>query len=164
MKKLSMLILVCMAMVVFLGTEVFAQKREKGNHKRFQMTRLCLLTDALDLTEEQAAKVFPIIKKYDKKRKSLHQERKKVIKEFQDKVTSDQIAEVDINQFVTSWEEILIKHTKIGKQEFNELSSVLDKGQQARYLLFRVHFPQKMRQLFKLFKQVRHGRALRDEG
>ena len=160
MKKLSILILVGMAMVVFLGGEVFAQKREKGNHKRFQMTRLCLLTDALDLTEEQAAKVFPIIKKYDKERKRLHQERKKVIKEFQDKVKSDQIAKGDINQFVTSWEETQIKRTKIGKQEFNELSSALDKGQQARYLLFRIHFPQKMRQLFK---QMRHGRALRDK-
>ena len=149
-----------MAMVVFLGTEVFAQKREKGNHKRYQMTRLCLLTDELDLTEEQAAKVFPIIKKYDKERKRLHQERSRIIKEFQDKVKNDQIAEGDINQFVTSWDKTRIKRTKIGKQEFNELSSALDKEQQARYLLFRIHFPQKMRQLFK---QMRHGRALRDK-
>lgn len=160
MKKFNILILVCMAVVVFLGNEVFAQKCGEGKHKRFQMTRLCLLTDELDLTEEQAAKVFPIINKYDKERKRLHQERNRIIKEFQDKVKSDQIVEGDINQFVTLWEETQVKRTTIGKQEFNELSSALDKGQQARYLLFRIHFPQKMRQLFK---QMRHGRALRDK-
>ena len=154
MKKFSILIFV----VAFLASGVFAQPKGKDFYKRFEMIRLWLLTDELNLTEAQATKVFPIIKKYNEKKKGLFQQRNQLVNDFREKFKKGKITEEDIGQLLKSWEEIRIKGIRIDKEEFKELSSVLSKEQQARYLLFKMRFPHEIR---KILKQMRQRKALR---
>ena len=81
-----------------------------------------------------------------------------MVDDFREKFKKGKITKEDIGQLLKSWEEIRIKEIRIDKEEFKEVSSVLSKEQQARYVLFKMRFPHERR---KILKQMRKRKALR---
>jgi len=119
--------------------------KERKIMERIQTLRMWKLTKALDLDQETAAELFPILNKYDKKRARIEREIREDIKELRKALKED-----DTGRIIRLTDEIQDKRNKlckINRDEMKEVGRVLDLKQQARYILFQQEFRRHIRDI-----------------
>jgi len=127
-----------------LSSPLLAQPpKEKRVRERIQMLRMWKLTEELDLTEKEAAELFPIFGKYDKKRARLHRQRRKLLEELRDLI-QEGAPSARINEVIRRLEDNYRALSRMREEEWEEVKRVLTPDQQARYILFHERFARDM--------------------
>lgn len=135
-----------MSLIAFADVQEDKSPYRKGIRENIQMLRLLKMTQALDLTEEQASKIFPAINRVEK-------EKMKINKEISQKITELKLIldkeKLDENEIQNVMEDLKgLRSLLKGKDE--ELESVLEENltlvQRAKYLLFMVDFYRGLRE------------------
>lgn len=104
--------------------------------------RLLRMTKALDLTEEQAAKIFPVANRIEKEKMELNRQLNQEIRELRSLLQNQELEETKIKEKVLKIKNL--RESIRSKEE--EFESFLEKnltiGQQAKYILFNIDFAQ----------------------
>lgn len=134
---LSLVVLVGLAFASAQDNEM--QKRQKVRENLVTL-RLLRLTQALDLTEEQTAKIFPSINRIEKEKMDIQKRMSADIRDLRLMINGPTPKEADI--------EIKYKNVRAAQQSIKdkdaELDEFLEKNltsiQKAKYLLFQIEF------------------------
>jgi Spy/CpxP family protein refolding chaperone len=142
LKKIAFLFLSMM----FFGRLTFVSAQPNGWQNRQKVRenlitlRLLRLTQALDLTEEQAARIYPVINRIEKDKSEIQKQMSVDIADLRLLVNEPAPREADIDaknrKIKAARESIRVKDVELDEFLEKNLTTV----QKARYLLFQIEF------------------------
>ncbi|RLA92987.1 MAG: hypothetical protein DRG69_07925 [Deltaproteobacteria bacterium] len=147
-------VLVVTLSLLLLSTALWAAPRGPQERRReLEMLRMWKLTEELDLSEEEAAKVFPLLRRYSRKRQQLQRQRWRLLQELRgllDEEAPPERLKEKMRQIEAKTREL----EELRWKEWQELKKTLSTEKQARYLLFHERFA---RDLWKILRRGPKG-------
>ncbi len=134
------------------------EKRRDRVLDRIEMMRMWRMTDALNLTEEEGAALFPFLRDLDGKRRDLNEERGWVMRELRDTIKGENPDPEAVNGLIDRLTKVRAGIRDLEDRELKRVREILDPEQVARYIVFERDFEQEIRDL--IF-QARHPDELR---
>jgi preprotein translocase subunit YajC len=137
-----------LAFLVFCGVVVFGQERNQGNGAQNRQTvrenlatlRLLRLTKALDLNEEQAAKIFPTVNRIEKEKLSIQRNMTADIQSLRQIIADPAPKEIELAAKIKSVKDA--QH--LIRQKDDELETFLEANlttvQRGKYVIFEIEF------------------------
>lgn len=139
-------------------------------HKRMEMMKMWHLTDALNLSEEEAQKFFPRYKALGEELKQIGEQQKALLEQIREKAENgEDIDKRDLDRIVKEVSEL--EQTRIERKQkfFEGLDDMLSPNQRARYLGFDLRFRKELREGIRdrhgpegMKKRKKMGRMKRD--
>ncbi len=124
--------------------------------ERIGMMRIWKLTEALDLDEKTALRLFPVLHKFDKKRVEMHESAGKDKKELR-----EALEEESYEQIKGILKRLERKHRELqelNEEEKAELRDILTIEQQAKFILFHHDFERRVKKIVAEAKERRFAR------
>jgi|UniRef100_A0A7V3VUQ3 Spy/CpxP family protein refolding chaperone len=142
MKKIIFLVL---PILLLFAQEEFERKDPREIIER---VRIYKLTEALDLSEEQAAKLFPHLKEMRKNEQEFQRQRMELLKDLKD-LLNRKADESEIIKVLNRYQELQKKRMESQINEIEGIKKILTPEQQAKFLIFQEEFEQEIRELIK---------------
>jgi len=121
-------------------------QNQKKIRENINTLRLLRMTQALDLTEEQAAKIFPAMTRISKEKREIYKEIGQKMKELRLILTKEKPEEHEIESVI----EDLKRLRNAIQSKDKELEKIIEKNlnlvQKAKYLIFAVDFYRGLRE------------------
>ncbi len=156
------------ALTVFVGVVpvVFAQPPWGGhrchddspmddNLDRLETLKMWKLTERLNLTDEQAAKLFPLMHKYRLKKDSLRVRERDLLDQLRDAVSRNADS-VEILEIIDAIATARAEECQVETDFYQQIRGILSARQQAEFVLFEVEFRRKMMDLIRQMHRGRH--------
>jgi Spy/CpxP family protein refolding chaperone len=121
---------------------------EKDPRAIIEKVRIYLLTEKLDLSEEQAVKFFPKLNDLRKVEEDFQKERMDIIAKLETQV-QDKASEKDLLQTLNGFENLIKTKADKDKKIREELRILLTPVQQAKFLIFQTKFEQEIRDMIR---------------
>lgn len=125
------------------GGSIFRQSRKKRLHSvvriggsNLSTAKMWMLTNELDLTEEQAVKLFPRMKANQKQRDALVKKRKELLKIFNKKAEDEKASVRDIEKFADELANIEKDLIDLKTKFIKGTKNILNPSQQAVFAIF----------------------------
>jgi len=152
--------LIIIAMLVAFAL-VFAQpqgERSSQSRDRLLTIKMWKLTETLDLSDEQAAKLFPLLRKYQKTMDSINQRSRKLMQELR-KLVGENASDKKLLPVLNELESLNKKKAQAQDEMWNTIKSILTVQQQAKYILFEQTFKRRMLELLRKSRRpIKKGR------
>ncbi|MBW2038642.1 MAG: hypothetical protein JRI46_03470 [Deltaproteobacteria bacterium] len=129
------------------------RERAEELKKRVELIWMWRLTEELELTEEEGAKLFPLLRKYEEKKRRLREERKRLFWELNRIVEKGEVSEGALKEAVKALEENDRDLQKVKGEGFNELKKILPVKKQAKYIIFQENFRREIHGLIERAKR-----------
>ncbi len=126
------------------------QRREQIE-KRIQTMKIWKLTDELQLSEEQAAKFFPLMSETDRKMNELDQKRMDIVRSLGDLVWDEKADVGKINALLDDLEKLDRDQAELRTQFRRDAAKVLKPDQVGKMVLFNLRFPEIVRDMVREF-------------
>jgi Spy/CpxP family protein refolding chaperone len=161
------MVLAVMMALGFSGVRVLAQpattprqgeerrmspERREELRKKIEVIWQQKLTEKLNLTEEEKAKVFPLLREYEEQRRALRQENRQLVRELEGMIKAN-ASEKELKRIIHDLEENEHKLLEVREEGFRELAKILPIEKQARYIVFQTEF---RREMHRLMQKARH--------
>jgi Spy/CpxP family protein refolding chaperone len=127
-------------------------ERKEALRKKIELIWQQKLTEKLNLTEEEKAKVFPLLQQYEEKRRALRQENRQLVRDLEGKISAH-VPEKELKRTIRDLEENEHKLLEVREEGFRELAKILPIEKQARYIVFQTEF---RREMHRLMQKARH--------
>ena len=121
--------------------------------KRIETIRLWKLTEELELDEATAARLFPLLSRYDRERHGVEEGIRESMAEMRNALGSGQSGR--LAELIDGLESGHRELQGLKDREFQEIRSVLSLEQQAKFILFTQQFGRQMR---RFIDEAREGR------
>jgi Spy/CpxP family protein refolding chaperone len=124
---------------------------------RENITTLLLLrmTQALDLSEEQTAQIFPAVNRIEKEKRRLNRDLVQHMRELREMLQEGEYSEDQLVERITAIKDLRMA-VKSREAEFEEfIESALTVEQQAKFLIFFQDFYRRLRQHLEEARQMR---------
>ena len=121
---------------------------DKDPRAIIEKVRIYLLTEKLDLSEEQAVKFFPKLNDLRKAEEDVQKERMGIIAKLEGQVR-EKASEKDLLQTLSGFENLIKTKADKDKKIRDELRSLLTPVQQAKFLIFQTKFEQEIRDMIR---------------
>jgi Spy/CpxP family protein refolding chaperone len=154
-----------MGLLLFFFSAVSFAQQEKPlpNRQRVRENlatlRLLRLTQALDLSEDQAAKIFPTVNKIEKEKLQLQRRMSADIRDLRQILIDPPSSEAEIEAMVAKIREA----QKLVREKDAELESFLESSltgvQKAKYVIFQIEFYRLMDQTLDRLRMPRNNPA-----
>ena len=128
------------------------QERREELRKRVELIWMWKLTEDLSLTEEEGAKLFPLLRTYEEKKRELREENRRLVRELEQMIDAG-ASEGDLKRTIRSLEDNNRKLKKIEAEGFSEIAKILSVKKQAKYIVFQEHF---RHEIHGLIQKARH--------
>ena len=128
------------------------QERREELKKKVELIWQQKLTERLNLTEEEKAKVFPLLQQYHEQQRALRQENRQLVRELEGKIKAN-APEKELKRTIRDLEENEHKLQEMKEEGFHELAKILPIEKQARYIVFQAEF---RREMHRLMQKARH--------
>jgi Spy/CpxP family protein refolding chaperone len=135
-----------------------SQERRAELRKKVEQIWQQKLTEKLSLTEEEKAKVFPLLSKYEEKKRALRQENRQLVRDLE-RMIEAKATEGELKKTIQALEKNDNKLREVKEEGFHELAKILPVDKQARYIVFQEQFRREMRGL--IHKARHHERGPR---
>jgi Spy/CpxP family protein refolding chaperone len=119
--------------------------------------KLLRLTQALDLSEEQTAKLFPLLNKVEKDKLKVQKSMSADLRALRQLVRDPAAKEDDISVLVKSILEARLRIKALDDEADELLDKNLNPTQRGKYLLFQVDFYQGLGDTLQQIRQMRRG-------
>jgi hypothetical protein len=131
-------------------------QRLADQHERMEMMKIWKLTEYLSLTETQAEKFFPVMKKHEDNMKKLRSERHRLENEMTERLdaSNDPLSLTMLNEFLKDIESVDFQVYEERKAFINRLKNVLSNKQVAKMAMFERHFRGEIRERIKLRRNI----------
>ena len=127
-------------------------ERREELRKKIELIWQQKLAEKLNLTEEEKAKVFPLLREYEEQRRVLRQENRQLVRELEDMIKANAPGK-ELKRIIGDLEENEHKLLEVREEGFRELAKVLPIEKQARYIVFQTEF---RREMHRLMQRARH--------
>ena len=138
-------------------TDQAADSREEAL-KRIEMLRLFRLTEVLELNEDDAARVFPIIQRYDREYRDLLEKRESLMHELQLQLNNASPDRATLSRLVDEILALEREAMRIRNEQFKELKKILTAEQYAKYLVFDAKFREDLNRMLDDIRRQRPPR------
>ncbi len=115
--------------------EAIGQERERVR-QRIEMIRMWSLITELELDEEKAKALFPIISEFRQKRYTLAVEIHQVKLQLAAAMARTGSEESEFQGLIQRYRKLMNDYSGLALQEFDRMSAVLNPRQQSKYILF----------------------------
>jgi len=147
-------------LAAFPDEENRARKKIREN---INTLRLLRMTQALDLTEEQAAKIFPALNRIEKEKRGIQGEIGQKLKELRLILAKEKQEEQEIENAIQELKEL----RNALKSQDAELEKIVEENltvvQRAKYLIFSVDFYRGLREKIDEARRLQKRMAERDK-
>ena len=128
--------------------------------ERIETLKMWKLTEVLELSDEQAAKLFPAMTSFRKTQDSLRQEMAKYIDQLRDAIHNNADSS-EISDIISEITDVRNAQLRNESDFYGKLKEILTIEQQGKYFLFEVDFHRKMMDLIRDFHkgEMRHKRG-----
>ncbi len=162
MKK-SLCVLVLIVVLGLWGGMIYAQpstppapredrpmtpERAEELRKRVELIWMWKLTEELNLTEKEGAKLFPVLRTYEEKKRNLREEKRGLLRELEGMIKAKS-SEGDLKRAIRALEENSGKLRDVEQGAFREVEKVLSVEKQAKYIVFQARFKHEIHNLIK---------------
>ena len=151
-------IIVAILLAAFLlsaATTFAADPRRDEAMKRIEMLRIWRLTEILDLNAEDAARVFPLLQRYDVMFQEKHRNKDMLLQQTQKELDKPKPDKNLLNDLTSRIIKIEQESMNIHVQMYKELKEVFTPDQLARYMIFELKFK---KEIDDIINQVRRER------
>jgi len=152
-----------LAFFVFWSAVAYGQGQGNGMQNRQRVRenlatlRLLRLTQALDLSEEQAAKIFPTVNKIEKDKLKIQRDMSADLRDLRQLVENDPLKEAEIMAKIKSVKD----GQRLIRQKDDELEACLENNlttvQKAKHVLFQIEFYRFLEQSLDRVRQMRNN-------
>jgi len=136
------------------------EQKEKVR-KRIETLRMWKLTRILDLDEETAARLFPLLNRYNKKRAGIEQNLRGDMIALRDALKNKR--EGRLRDLLERLEKNHKALQRLKDEERTELKKILTLEQQAKFIIFQQEFDREIRKIIAEARKRRAGRFRRDK-
>ena len=128
--------------------------RERADElrKRIELIWMWKLTEELDLTKEEGAKLFPLLSTYEEKKRELREENRGIVQTLKQMI-DDGAPEGDLKRTIKSLEDNEQKLNRVEEEGFHEIAKILSVEKQAKYIVFQEYF---RHEIHGLIQKARH--------
>ncbi|UCF69736.1 MAG: hypothetical protein JSW49_05880 [candidate division WOR-3 bacterium] len=145
-----MLLVLSIIMTVGLGQE----NDPRDPRAIIEKVRIYRLTKELDLTTEEAVKLFPKLSELQKIEREFRNQQLEIIEDLKKQVGGN-APDVDIIKSLTKYEGIFRERLERQLSKMGEIRKMLTPSQQARYIIFQDEFEREIREMIKEVKKLR---------
>lgn len=131
--------------------------RKEKIRKRIETMKMWKLTQALDLDEKLASRLFPMLHEYDRKRDGVEREIRKEVDSL--KAVIETHDEPAMKKIMASLEKKHDALRQLRDEERSRLREILTVEQQAKYLIFRMEFKREIRKMIAEARWKRRERG-----
>lgn len=125
--------------------------------KRIRLVRMYALTEALDLDEATAAKLFPFLKTLDAKRKDHEARKKEHTKALRKMVRAENFPPKKVDEHIAALAQLKIERAESQAEETEGLKEILSPAQRAKYVMVREKLEQEIRRTIREHRRERRG-------
>lgn len=146
MKKTISIFILSSLMLIGL----FAQKpmgEGHGQKQPYYQFMVYRMTEVLELTNEQAEKLFPLNRPYRESKQALHMRMNEISEEV---FLKENITKVDLNFYKKEIKRLHEEEQKLDEQFFNEAETFLAPDQVAKLMFFEPHFRRELSHELKM--------------
>lgn len=135
---------------------IAAFRKSQRSRENVRTLYLLRMTQVLDLTEEQTAKIFPRVNRVEKEKHELNKKLSRLLRELRVRLREESTAEKELAGRVQEIKELSHQLKDIDKELELFLEQNLSLEQQAKYLIFHSDFTRTLRtQLEKARKSIK---------
>lgn len=159
-------VLILAFIVTMISFPAQADPRDEAM-RRIEMLRIWRLTELLDLNPEDAAKIFPVLSKYDKLFREKGDTKDNLLKQMRLELKKEKINSVKLEKINTDIFNIERDAMNIREQMFEELSQILTPEQLAKYILFEIKFQLEIEEIINKIRRESsriRGIKIKDSG
>ncbi|MBI5043117.1 MAG: hypothetical protein HZC10_04660 [Nitrospirae bacterium] len=113
--------------------------------ERIETLRMWRLTEAINLDEKSSAKLFPLLKKFDKKRAEVENAQREGMRELRQLLKEKR--ETQLKGLLERLEKSHKELQKLKEEEWVELKNILTIEQQAKFIIFQQEFDRDIRKI-----------------
>jgi Spy/CpxP family protein refolding chaperone len=117
--------------------------------EQIETIRMWKLTAALNLSQEQSMRFFPLFNQWESKQRQLGQERDRLLEELKAVLKREKPKEKEIRDLLIKLEENQTEREKGQKDFWVQASEILTIRQRAEYLIFQRDFERRIREIVK---------------
>lgn len=115
--------------------------------QRIELMKMWKLTQALDLNEETAQKLFPVINQFDERERQLRMSRRDLIKQLREELAKETADPDAIRKLVDEVKKNELEMAQSHNQQLDEMSKILNEEQMAKLIVFVPQFERNIKQL-----------------
>ena len=168
--KRAMTALIALSMILLLAQTGWTQENPENSPppgsrqealQRITMLRIFKLTEMLELNEEDAARLFPVIQRYDRQFREIMEKKEKLMHRLRQELQQERPDEAKLHKLV---DEILVlerEAMRLRTEQFKELKQILTAQQYAKYLIFDQRFREDLNRMLDDIRRQRPRRRNR---
>jgi len=123
--------------------------------KRIEMIRIYRLIEVLDLDQEKAVQLFPILQRYDKQFQEVSERKEQDYSDLEEEASQPKPDKTKLNKLIDSILALEQETMKIHSAEYNELKKYLTPDQCAKYMIAERKF---LRDFNRMLDDIRRKR------
>ncbi|MBJ95488.1 MAG: hypothetical protein CMP23_13580 [Rickettsiales bacterium] len=135
--------------------------------EKIRMVKMYSLTEALELDEATAAKLFPYLRKHDGELEQLQQSKQRSQRQLRKMLKNGEINPQEADRHLSEVNRINIEIATVEGQQLDGLKGILSTEQRIKFLLTKAQFERKIREMIRKERKKhrkRHGKGPRGGG
>ena len=117
--------------------------------ERLRIVRAAALTEALELDEETAIRLFPYLRETDQQLDELHRAKKQHRQALRDMVASESYDDAAIDEHLEALGEIEVGIAQLRARQLSGLDRILTSEQRVKYMMVRARLDQEARRIIR---------------
>ncbi len=130
----------------------------KRVREQIETIRMWKLTEALNLSQEQSMRFFPLFNQWERERHQLDLERDRLLDELKLVLKRERPKEKEIRTLLERLEENRVRRGEGQKDFWLQASKILTLRQRAEYLIFQRDFERRIREIIKGIRERQRER------
>lgn len=126
--------------------------------EQIETIRMWKLTEALNLSQEQSMRFFPLFNQWERERHQLDLERNRLLDELKLVLKRERPKEKEIRTLLERLEENRVRRGEGQKDFWLQASKILTLRQRAEYLIFQRDFERRIREIIKGIRERQRER------
>jgi Spy/CpxP family protein refolding chaperone len=132
------------------------EERREELRERIELIWMWRLTEELDLTQEEGATIFPILRQYEEKKRTLRDENRELVREL-DRLIKANASAGELKKTIQALAENEKKYHQVKEEGFQKLERILPVEKQARYIVFQEQFRHEIHGLLRQARDTGRG-------
>jgi len=126
--------------------------------EQIETIRMWKLTEALDLSQEQSMRFFPLFNQWEREKRQLDLEGDRLLDEMKLVLKKERLKEKEIRTLLERLEENRVRRGEGQKDFWLQASEILTLRQRAEYLIFQRDFERRIREIIKGIRERQRER------
>jgi Spy/CpxP family protein refolding chaperone len=131
-------------------------------HEEMRIVRAAALTEALELDEATATKLFPYLRGFDVRADELHQQKRERRKALRGMVKTEEFDDDLIDEHLQALGEIDVELAQIRAEQLGGLDRILSAEQRVKFLMVQQKLEERVRQVIRRERRERRDHRERD--